>query len=155
MADYMGRIIAKCLTDLHSPDETVSSVVSPTYTAIDITDNNNFATVPNEHVTVDTKTVVHTAHLAILNRSLLLAQQACLTQGYPITQVQEDGTVHHSALVSSFHTNTCTIHYQHLHFTMFQDTMYVSTISQDGNRCTQIFSSSCRWPYAYPMKTKG
>ncbi len=49
--------------DLHSPDMAVSSVVSASYTTIDITDNENFASVLDQHVKVDMTTIVKTALL--------------------------------------------------------------------------------------------
>ncbi len=42
MVDYRGHFIAKLSMDHHSIDMAISSVVSATYTAIDITDNENF-----------------------------------------------------------------------------------------------------------------
>ncbi len=44
VADHWGHIIAKCSTDPHGPDMAVSAVVSAAYIAINITDDDNFAT---------------------------------------------------------------------------------------------------------------
>ncbi len=43
MVDHRGHIITKFSTDPHSPDMTVSSVVSAAHTAVYITDNNNLS----------------------------------------------------------------------------------------------------------------
>ncbi len=50
MVDYWGRSLAKLSAEPHSPDMVVGSVVSASYTAVDITDNENFAAVFYHHV---------------------------------------------------------------------------------------------------------
>ncbi len=66
MVDYRGCLITKLSTDSHSPDMAVSSVVSASYTAVDITENENFAAVLDHHVKVDMTTAMQTAHLTTL-----------------------------------------------------------------------------------------
>ena len=63
MVDYRGRLIAKLCTNTHSPDMVANSVVSAAYTAVDITDNENFAAAPDHHIKVDMMSVVQTACL--------------------------------------------------------------------------------------------
>ncbi len=63
MVDFMGCLIAKLSMDSHSPDMAYSSVVSASCTAIEITDDENFATVLDHHVKVDMSTAVQTACL--------------------------------------------------------------------------------------------
>ncbi len=70
MVDYRGRLIAKLSTDPSSPDMAVSSVVSASYTAVDITDDENFAAVLDHHVKVDMTTAVQTAGLTTSQRKL-------------------------------------------------------------------------------------
>ncbi len=70
MVDYRGHLIACLSTEPHSPVMAVSSVVSISYTAIDITDNENFAAVLDHHVKVDMTTAVQTAHLTTSQRKL-------------------------------------------------------------------------------------
>ncbi len=72
MVDYRGCLVAPLSMDLHSPDMVVSSVVSASYTAIDITDDENFAAVLDHHVKVDMTTAVQTAHLTILQWKLTI-----------------------------------------------------------------------------------
>ncbi len=50
MVDYRGSLITKLSTDPHSPDMTVSSVVSASNMAIDITDIENLAAVLHHQV---------------------------------------------------------------------------------------------------------
>ncbi len=50
----------------------VSSVVFASYAAIDITDNENFAAVLDNHVKVDTMTAVQTACLTTSQRKLII-----------------------------------------------------------------------------------
>ncbi len=69
MVDYRGCLIAKSSLDPHSPDMADSSVISASYTAVDITDNENFAAVLDHHVKVDMTTVVQTAISLPCNRS--------------------------------------------------------------------------------------
>ncbi len=57
MFHHRVHIIAKCSTDPHSPDITVSSVVSASYTAVNITNNDNIAAVLHQHVKVAIMTV--------------------------------------------------------------------------------------------------
>ncbi len=63
MVNYKGYLIAKLTVDPHSPDMAVSSVVSASYMAVDITANENFATILDHHVKVDMTTAVQTACL--------------------------------------------------------------------------------------------
>ncbi len=63
MVDYRGCLIAKSPTYPQSPNMTVSLVVSTSYTAVDITDNENFAAILEHHIKVDMTTVVQTACL--------------------------------------------------------------------------------------------
>ncbi len=75
MVDYRGHLIAKLSTHPLSLDMAVSSVVSASYMAVDITYNENFATVLDHHVKVHMTTAVQTAHLTTLQstgRKLLL-----------------------------------------------------------------------------------
>ena len=37
---------------------------------------------------------------------------------------------------------------------MFTDMMFANSVSQQGNKCTQVFSTSNGWVCAYPMKKK-
>ncbi len=60
IVDYRGRSIAKLSMDPHSPDMAVISVVSASYTAIDITNVENFAAVLDHHVKIDMMTAVQT-----------------------------------------------------------------------------------------------
>ena len=61
MVDYRGRLVAKLSIDPHSPDMTVGSIVSASYTAVDITDDQNFAAVLDHHVKIDLVTAVQKA----------------------------------------------------------------------------------------------
>ena len=72
MVDYRGCLITKLTVDPHSPDMAVNSVVSASYMAVDITDNENFATVLDHHVKVDMTTAVQTAHLTTLQWKLAI-----------------------------------------------------------------------------------
>ncbi len=53
MVNYKVHLVAKCPVETHSPDITVSSVVSFSYTAVDIKDNYNFAIILGNHIIVD------------------------------------------------------------------------------------------------------
>ncbi len=77
MVNYRGRLIAKISTDPHSPDMAVSSVVSASYIAVDITDYENFATVLDHHVKVDIMTAVQTACLTTLQQKLVVDLALC------------------------------------------------------------------------------
>ena len=37
---------------------------------------------------------------------------------------------------------------------MFTDTMFANSVSWQGNKCAQVFSTSNGWVRAYPMKKK-
>ncbi len=66
MVDYRGSLVACLSTDPHSPVMAVSSVLSAFYTAVNITNNENFAAVLDYHVKVDMATAVQTARLTTL-----------------------------------------------------------------------------------------
>ncbi len=72
MVDYRGCFIAKLTTDPHSPDMTVNSVVSASYTTVDITDVKNFAAVLDHHIKVDMTTTVQTARLTTSQQKLAI-----------------------------------------------------------------------------------
>ncbi len=63
MVDYKDCLIVKLSTDPHIPDMVVSSVVSASYIALDITENENFTAVLDDHVKVNMTTAVKTARL--------------------------------------------------------------------------------------------
>ncbi len=52
---------------------TASSVVSASYTAVDITDDENFATVLDYHFKVDMNKAVQTTHLTTSQWKLVIA----------------------------------------------------------------------------------
>ncbi len=72
MVDYRGHLIAKLSMDSHSSDMAISWVVSASYMAADITDNENFATVLGHHVKVDMTTAVNTVCFIILQQKLAI-----------------------------------------------------------------------------------
>ncbi len=73
MVDYRGSSIDKFSTDPHIPDMTVSSVVSASYTVVDITDNENCATVIDHHIKINMMAAVQTAHLTTMQWNLDVA----------------------------------------------------------------------------------
>ncbi len=72
MVNNRDFLIAKFSTHLHSPDVTVSSVVSASYTAVDITNDENFSAVLDHHVKVNMITTVQTARLTIFQQKLIV-----------------------------------------------------------------------------------
>ncbi len=72
MVDSREHLIAWLPMDQHSPDMAVSSFVFASYTTINITDNENFASVLDHHVKVDMTTAVQTAHLSTLQLNLAI-----------------------------------------------------------------------------------
>jgi hypothetical protein len=55
-----------------------------------------------------------------------------------------------------FPTNDRMLRYNRLpHTTMFTNTMFASTVSHQGNKMAQIYSTSFGWACAFPMKRKG
>ncbi len=143
----------------------VSSVVSVSYTAVDITNNANFAAVLDHHVKVDMTTAKQTACLTTLQCKLAVASDT-LAQCWGIPLHKAKRTVQHTTqrgvrnianptLAQRFRTNDCMLHYCCLHHTIFMDTMFASTLSRHGNKFAQIFSSDFGWSRAFPMKMKG
>ncbi len=65
-------MIAKLTVDPQSPDMAVISVVSASYTKVNITDNENFSAVLDHHVKVDMTTTVQTASLTMLQQKLVI-----------------------------------------------------------------------------------
>ncbi len=143
----------------------VSSAVSASYLAVDITDDEHFATVIDHHVKVDMTTAVQTAHLTTTNGSLLFIQ-SCLPNAGVFPSIRISKTVQKTTgcgvrnianptLSQSFLTNNCMLRYCCLHHTIFSDTIFANTQSRHSNKCAQIFSSNFGWSQVYPMKTKG
>ena len=58
-------------------------------------------------------------------------------------------------LFRRFPTNDRMLRYKRLPHTVFTDTMFASTVSRQGNKMAQIYSSSFGWARAHPMKHKG
>jgi hypothetical protein len=52
-------------------------------------------------------------------------------------------------------TNDRMLRYKQLPHTVFTDTMFASTVSCQGNKMAQIYSTSFGWACAHPMKRKG
>ena len=61
----------------------------------------------------------------------------------------------HPTLSCCFPTNDRMLRYKRLPRTVFTDTMFASTVSHQGNKMSQIYSTSFGWACAYPMKQKG
>ncbi len=110
-------------------------------------------------------TAVQTARLTTLQRNLAIDSNT-LAQHWGIPSHKAKRTVQPTTqrgvrnvanltLAQRFCTNDHMLHYRHLHHTIFTDTVFASTLSQRGNKCSQIFSSYFGWSIAYPMKTKG
>ncbi len=45
--------------------------------------------------------------------------------------------------------------YKHVLHTMFSDTLFAGSISQQGNKMSQVYATSFGWARAHPMKCKG
>jgi hypothetical protein len=45
--------------------------------------------------------------------------------------------------------------YKHALHTMFSDTLFVGSVSQQGNKMAQAYATSFGWACAHPMKRKG
>lgn len=165
MVDYRGHLVVTLSTDPHSPDMTVSSIFSASYMVFDITDNNNFAAVLDQHVMVDVTTAIQTAWLSTLQQKLAVDSNMLIQRwGIPLHKAKQtvQCTTQHCmrnianlTLVHRFCTNDCMLQYCCLHHTIFTDTMFASTLSRRSNKCAQIFSSNFGWSCAYPMRTKG
>ncbi len=54
-----------------------------------------------------------------------------------------------------FPTNDRMLRYKRLPHTVFTDTMFASTVSRQGNKMAQIYSTSFGWARAHRMKRKG
>ncbi len=141
--DYKEWLIAWFSTDPDSTDMAVSSVVSTSYTTVDITDNENFAAVLSHHVKVDMTTTVQTACLTTLQWKLTVDSNT-LAQHWGILLHKAKRIVQHTTqcgvwnitnptLVCKFCTNDCIFQYCCLHRTIFTDTIFISTLSRWGN----------------------
>ncbi len=148
MVNYRGRLIAKLTLDPHSPDMAVSSVVSASYTAVDITDNENFAAVLDHHVKVDTTTAVQTARLTTSQWKLAVDSELAWRWGIPPHKAKR--TVQRTT-----RRGVRTLQIQPWRKDSAPMIACSSTMSRHGNKCAQIFSSDFGWSRAYPMKTKG
>jgi len=58
-------------------------------------------------------------------------------------------------LSQRFPTNDRMLRYTRLPHTVFTDTMFALTVSRQGNKMAQIYSTSFGWARAHPMKCKG
>ena len=67
--------------------------------------------------------------------------QPCFTWIFPIR-----------TLSRRFRTNDQQLRYRRLSVDMFTDTMYANSVSRQGNKCAQVFSTSNGWVCAYPMR---
>ncbi len=81
--------------DPDSPGMAVSSVVSASYTAVDITDNENFATALDQNVKFDMNTAVQSAHLTTLQQKLAFDSNT-LDQHWGIPLHKGKRTVQHT-----------------------------------------------------------
>ncbi len=144
MVDYRGCLIVKLSTDPHSPDMAVNSVVSVFYMVIDITDNENFASILDHHVMVDMTTAVQTAHLTLSQWKLAIdSDMQAWRWGIPshkakrtVQQTTQCGVrnIANPTLAQRFRTNDRMLRYRRLHHTIFTDTMFASTMSRRGNK---------------------
>ncbi len=162
MVDYRGCLIAWLSTEPNNPDMVVSSVVSASYTDIDITDDEIFATVFDHDVKVDMTITVQTARLTTSQQKLAIDSDMLVWHwGIPLNKTKRtvQCTTQHSVrnianltLVHKLCTNNCILQYCCLNHTIFTDTMFARTQSRCGNKCVQIFSSNFRRLCTYPMK---
>jgi hypothetical protein len=54
-----------------------------------------------------------------------------------------------------FPTNDRMLWYKCVLHTMFSDTLFAGSVSQQGNKMAQVYAMSFGWARAYPMKRKG
>ena len=57
----------------------------------------------------------------------------------------------HSSFSRQVRINDHNLCYHHLAHTVFLDTMFVSTVSRQGNRCAQVYVTDFGWARAFPM----
>ena len=147
-------------TSMRGPKLVVNSLTSH-HPLVDITHNDNFATVLQSKVNVsatqsggvrsNAKKSVDAPTLA--RRWMIPENRARQT----VQQTTQRGVrdIINPTLSRRYPTNDRWHRYPRLPHMAFTDTMFAGTRSKRGNKCAQLFATDFGWTRAYPMTSKG
>jgi hypothetical protein len=130
--------------------------------AADITDDKNFGTTLEQHVTVSvaaldtTKTApgwIHSKAGKPVDAEMLatcwLIPASCAARTVDSMTQQGVCTMLNPTLSCHFH---CMLHYPCMPHPVFCNTMVAGTESKNGNKCFQVFATNFGWARAHPLK---
>lgn len=171
MLDYRGHLLSRATPA--RGQLVINSVESLAYDAVDVTDDDNFATILDANVNVSIAQVesmrlpeaernigrVSSSQKASIDY-MDLAERWCISPEKAKQTVQRTTqrgirTTLHPSLSRRFRTNDRQLRYRRLPHPVFSDTMFANTTSRRGNKCAQVFATDFGWSRVYPMKSKG
>ena len=164
MTDYSGNVVNCAAVRGRVGILAINSLSSLTTDLVDVTDDKNFHQVLTSKVMISSVETSLNGHIRLRNIApidpqTLAAQWMILPDRAKRTVVMTTQrgvrTCLNLTLSCRFLTNDRMLRYKRLLHTVFTDNMFASTVSRQGNKMAQIYSTSFGWARAHPMKRKG
>jgi len=164
MTDYSGNVVCCAAVRGHVGILAIKSLSSLSSDLVDVTDDENFHQVLTSKVMISSVETSLNGHIRSCNvapidpqtlaaRWMISPDRAKRT--VVMTTQRGVRTCLNPTLSRRFLTNDRMLRYNQLPHTVFTDTMFASTVSRQGNKMAQIYSTSFGWACALPMKRKG
>jgi len=154
MTDYSGNVVRCAAVRGHVGTLAINSLSSLSSDLVDVTDDENF------HQVLTSKVMISSVgNVAPIDPQTLAARwMISLDRAkHTVVMTTQRGvrTCLNPTLSRRFLTNDRMLRYKGLPHTVFTDTMFASTVSRQGNKMAQIYSTSFGWARVHPMKRKG
>ena len=164
MTNYSGNVVRCAAMRGHVGILAINLLSSLSSDLVDVTDDENFHQVLTSKVMILSVETSLNGHIRSRNVAPIdpqtLAAQWMISPDHAkrtVVMTTQRGvrTCLNPTLSCRFPTNDRMLRYKRLPHTVFTDTMFASTVSRQGNKMAQIYSSSFGWARAHPMKRKG
>ena len=164
MTDYSGNVVRCAAVRGRVGILAINSLSSLSSDLVDVTDDENFHHVLTSKVMISSVDTSLNGH--IRSRNVAPIDPQTLAARWMISPDRAKRTVVmttqrgvrtclNPTLSRRFPTNDRMLRYKRLPHTVFTDTMFASTVSRQGNKMAQIYSSSFGWARAHLMNRKG
>jgi hypothetical protein len=165
MIDYSGHMVmTTCPLRRHVNHLVINLLSSLTTDQADVTDDDNFYHVLASHVQISSIETSLNVHIRLRKTAPIDSQTLatcwmmsleCAKHTVIMTTQRGVRTCLSPTLSRQFLTNDRMLWYKHELHTMFSDTLFVGSVSQQGNKMAQAYVTSFGWAHAHPMKRKG
>jgi hypothetical protein len=165
MIDYSGRVVTTTQPLRGHINHLVINLLSSLTTEqADVTDGDNFYSVLASHVQISSIETSLSGHICLCKTMPIdfqtlaarcMISPECAKRTDVMTTQRGVRTCLNPTLSQQFPTNDQMLWYRHVLHTMFSDTLFARSVSQQGNKMAQAYATSFGWACAHPMKRKG